>query len=148
ANKSFIRVNPDGSPDTNFNAGLRLESSDLLDRSVPTVNVVALQPDEKIVGAGNFSLPHDARILKVARFNPDGTLDSVFRMVSDEQVQISTLELQADGRILIGGTFKKIQGEMRNNAARLKADGALDPTFDPGAGPNGEVRAIAVQPDG
>jgi uncharacterized delta-60 repeat protein len=147
-NKSFIRVNPDGSGDTNFNPGLRLESSDELDRSVPTIDVIALQPDGKIVIAGHFSLPHDPRILKVARFNPDGTLDSAFGMISDDQVQISTLELQPDGSILIGGTFRKIHGEIRNNAARLKPDGTLDETFDPGAGPNGEVHSVAVQPDG
>ncbi len=39
-------------------------------------------------------------------------------------------------------------GLTRVRVARLRASGQLDPTFDPGDGPNGWVSAVAVQADG
>ena len=35
----------------------------------------------------------------------------------------------------------------RNRIARLNADGTVDPTFNPAAGPNGGVRCLALQSD-
>jgi uncharacterized delta-60 repeat protein len=55
---------------------------------------------------------------------------------------------QPDGRILIGGHFTDINGVDRKNIARLNADGTLDPTFDAGTGPNGDVHSLDVQADG
>src|SRR6185295_12405433 len=61
------------------------------------------------------------------------------------------MAVQADGKILVGGTFTMLGGggsgsTARSDLGRLNADGSLDITFDPGA--NGAVNAIAVQPDG
>src|SRR5205807_2244185 len=53
--------------------------------------------------------------------------------------------VQADGKILAGGTFTSIGGQTRNNIVRLNSDGTLD-AFDPNA--NNEVDAIAVQAGG
>jgi uncharacterized delta-60 repeat protein len=54
--------------------------------------------------------------------------------------------LQSDGKALIGGVFAGYNGASRNNIARLTTTGALDTTFNPGSGTDGEVAAIAVQP--
>jgi uncharacterized delta-60 repeat protein len=51
-----------------------------------------------------------------------------------------------DSLFYIGGNFTQYAGAAAPRLARLKADGALDTTFAPGAGPNGAVNAIAVQP--
>src|SRR5436190_2256283 len=59
-----------------------------------------------------------------------------------------TLALQPDGKILVGGEFWSVNGTPRNRIARLNDDGSLDPTFNPGAGPDYGVTAIAVQSDG
>ena len=53
-----------------------------------------------------------------------------------------------DGHILIGGWFTAVDGLRRNYVARLNADGSVDPSFDPGSGPNGPVTALALQSDG
>jgi len=34
------------------------------------------------------------------------------------------------------------------NMARLNSDGSVDPSFDPGSGPDDTVRALLLQPDG
>ncbi len=54
--------------------------------------------------------------------------------------------LQADGKMVLGGSFTAMGGEARNRIARLNADGTVDAGFNPDA--NGEVRSVAVQVDG
>lgn len=66
---------------------------------------------------------------------------------------LSTLALQADGKVLIGGSFGYYNGKSRNGIARLNADGSLDSSFDPGTGLKngvnpGSVQSIAIQQDG
>ena len=52
--------------------------------------------------------------------------------------------VQPDGRIIIGGEFTHVDGVALNHIARLNADGTLDATFDPGAGFDGAVYALAL----
>ena len=66
----------------------------------------------------------------------------------DVNGRIFALAVQADGKVLIGGNFTQINGTGRNFIARLNADGSLDTGFNPGTGANGDVTAVAVQPDG
>ena len=60
------------------------------------------------------------------------------------------LALQPDGKILVGGDFTAMGGgtgtTSRHNLGRVNADGSLDESFDPS--PNGNVLALALQPDG
>lgn len=68
---------------------------------------------------------------------PDG---NIYRMIHD-----------ANGAIVICGTFEQFDGTPRPRMARLTADGALDTAFDPGKGPQGpdrNVRALLPMPDG
>src|SRR6266404_2215872 len=50
--------------------------------------------------------------------------------------------VQDDGKIIIGGYFSLVDGVLRNNIARLNADGSLDETWNPSA--NGALRQIIV----
>ncbi len=60
---------------------------------------------------------------------------------------VFAIEMQPDGKILIGGNFTSVGGQMRNRVARINADGTLDTTFvDVQLGQ--PVYALAVQPDG
>src|SRR5438128_8811130 len=63
---------------------------------------------------------------------------------------VSSIAVQADGKILIGGDFTTLSPNggaavTRNHIARLNPDGTLD-AFNPNA--NGTVYGIAVQADG
>jgi hypothetical protein len=49
-------------------------------------------------------------------------------------------------RTIIAGDFSAVGGVARRNAAAIRADGTLDPTFKPN--PNGIVYAVAVSADG
>src|SRR5439155_19771250 len=84
----------------------------------------------------------------ISRLNDDGSLDPTFNPGAGPNKGVSGIALQSDGRILIGGTFATFNGISRARVARLNADGSLDSTFDPGAGPNTSVVALSLQPDG
>ena len=78
----------------------------------------------------------------------DGDLDTTFNTAVDNG-QINAIAVQADGKILIGGTFTTVGGVSRNGIARLNADGSLDVSFNPGTGANTpNVGAVALQTDG
>ena len=59
---------------------------------------------------------------------------------------VSSVALQADGKIVIGGYFTSIGGVARNYIARLNADGTVDADFNPGT--DYYVNSIALQANG
>ncbi len=64
-------------------------------------------------------------------------------------LRVYAIAVQADGKILVGGSFNGpngIGGQPRNNIARLDATTGLADSFNPNA--NGFVVSIAVQADG
>ena len=117
-----------------------------------TVYAQAVQPDGKVLVAGNFSAYNGTPVGNLARLNADGTLDASFTSLGTGSSRVSVITLQPDGKILIGGGFATYGGVLRNSIARLNADGTLDTSFVPqgtgGIGLNGAVNAIVVQPDG
>lgn len=80
-----------------------------------------------------------------------GSVDSTFN-ASVSGNSVKTAVLQADGKIVIGGTFSSIgagyPSVSRNNIARLNGGGTADASFDPGSGMNNTVDCLAIQPDG
>lgn len=107
---------------------------------------LTLQADGKVILVGPFLDVGGTPRTRVARVNPDGTLDTTF---ADPNVdsEVKTAAVQADGRILIGGGFGTVGGMPRHSLARLNNDGSLDTSFAD-ADLDGAVWSIAVQPDG
>ena len=89
------------------------------------INVVVVQPDGKILLGGTFTTlsPNGGAAVtrnRIARLNPDGTVDTAFDPNANGQVY--SIALQADGKILVGGHFNganSIGGQARNRIARL-----------------------------
>jgi len=81
-----------------------------------------------------------------------GDIDSSFNPglgASGATATVFAVALQADGKIVVGGTFSQAGGQARGNIARLNADGGLDTTFlSSGVGANGDVFSVVVQSDG
>jgi len=113
-----------------------------------TVYAVAVQADGKILLGGSFTTVGGATRNRIARLNPNGSLDTGFNPGAVGPVL--AIAVQPDGRIIVGGQFTGLGGVFgttpRRQIGRLNADGSVDSTFDPGA--NGPVQAIALQPDG
>ena len=115
-----------------------------------TVFATAVQPDGKIVIGGLFTSIGGVPRNRLARLNADGSLDATFDPGTGVDGFIVTIAVQPDGKILVGGGFSTMNGQTRNNFARLNADGSVESTatFNPGTGANGEVQGMAVQPNG
>lgn len=114
-----------------------------------TIRAVVVQPDGKILIGGDFTTlaPNGGPTVTrnhIARLNPDGTLDTAFDPNANNSVL--AISVQADGKILAGGSFTSIGGQTRNHIARLDATTGSADSFDPNA--NDCVFSIAVQPDG
>lgn len=112
------------------------------------VFTTAIQADGKIIIGGEFSSYNDSTRDKIARLNTDGTIDNTFDPGYGANGRVKTTSIQADGRIIIGGSFSNYDGTTINHIARLNADGVLDNTFNPGTGTISEINTIAIQPDG
>ena len=116
------------------------------------VGMIVVQPDAKILIGGSFTTvsPNGGAAVtrnRLARLNPDGTLDTAFD--PNASGAVGPIAMQADGKILVGGDFNganSMSGQTRNYIARLDATTGLADSFDSNA--NFQVRAIAVQPDG
>lgn len=118
------------------------------------VLALAVQPDGKVLVGGTFSTLGGQPRANLARLNADGSLDASFApLVTDEHVwrtpSVASVLLQADGKILLGGTFTHVAGQPRNALARLHADGSLDLTFNPVVGDDlPRVFGLTLQADG
>jgi hypothetical protein len=134
-------LNRDGSVDAGFDPG-----TDALSGEVFTI---ALQADGHVIVGGEFDVEEGRGGPGIARLGLDGRLDDSFDPGTGTRGgTVFAAAIQADGRVLIGGSFSSIDGVARNNIARLGVDGRIDATFDPGGGTDAPVGAIVLQPDG
>ncbi|MFY8216593.1 MAG: delta-60 repeat domain-containing protein [Chthoniobacterales bacterium] len=118
-----------------------------------TVYAAVGLPDGSVILGGEFSTVDSQPRMNLAKILPDGTLDTtMFGKVTDGvNGTVYALELDSQGGVIVGGYFSEAQEKPRQNLVRYNPDGSLDLTFGgvqlPN-GPNGQVRAIAIQPDG
>jgi uncharacterized delta-60 repeat protein len=116
------------------------------------VQCMAVQTDGKILIGGSFGQIGAQARSHIARLNADGTLDTNFNPGASGQVNgasssVNALAIQPDGKILVGGTFSTLGGQICTNLGRLNPDGTMDTNFNPVAeGPF--VNCLGLQPDG
>jgi uncharacterized delta-60 repeat protein/uncharacterized repeat protein (TIGR01451 family) len=109
---------------------------------------IAVQGDHKIIIGGDFTSINGVPRNHIARLNADGSLDNSFNNPgTGASDSVRALALQLDGSILAGGLFTSFNSTPQSRIVRLNADGSLDTTFNTGAGADGAVYTIAVQPD-
>jgi uncharacterized delta-60 repeat protein len=119
---------------------------------------LAEQPDGRVVIGGSFVSVNGVFRSRIARFTADGSLDTTFLdglFGVGGAGLVTSLALQGDGKILIGGSFTNVNGVARQGVARLNRDGSLDTTFldglsgattsEPG---NCFISAMVLQSDG
>ena len=164
-NTDFVlaRLQSNGSLDSTFGTGGRVVTA--LSANNDEMYDIALQPDGKIIAAGNANqingMDFDTALV---RYNPNGSLDTTFAQNGVLRVQWSSryyvgngVAVQSNGKILaFGFGFVGTSNSMGFATARYNADGSPDATF----GTNGRVITKignndssfafegAVQPDG
>ncbi len=132
---------PNGTKAMTRNRIARLETDGRLDQTVGDVvpgarevRATAVQPDGKILIGGLFTTVSGATRNHLARLNPDGTLDPAFdpnASGTNNFPVVYSIAVQADGKILVGGSFNNIGGQPRNNIARLDPVTGLADSFRP-----------------
>jgi uncharacterized delta-60 repeat protein len=137
----LARLLASGSLDTSFFSSLGVSGP---------VFAIARLTNEQIVIAGLFSYVDGIRREGIARLNSDGRLDASFNPGTgvDAPGAIFSIISHAGGGFLVGGSFARIQGNLRNGLARLQSNGSLDPSFDAHMGTNSIVYSMAVQANG
>ena len=118
---------------TRYNADGVLDNSFVPPVGNPFVVDMALQADGKVVQCGH----------EVRRLNTNGTLDATINYFANAEVD--AVDIQPDGKIIVGGGFSVIGEFHKNGIARLNPNGTLDNGFTTFA--NRDVFDIQVQPD-
>ncbi|HEY5911826.1 MAG TPA: immunoglobulin domain-containing protein [Verrucomicrobiae bacterium] len=129
----------------------RLNTNGTLDASfTPSLSgraqCVVLQPDGKILVAGRRYVSPIGYTGYVLRLATNGVQDASFSLSGVVAGPVSSMALQEDGRVLLGGLFLTAGGQSRPHLARRNSNGSLDTAFNPRT--DGIVTALAVQPDG
>ncbi|HEU0008861.1 MAG TPA: Calx-beta domain-containing protein [Verrucomicrobiae bacterium] len=135
----IARLTSSGALDTSFNPGSGADNP---------VFALALQSDGKVLLGGDFATFNGISRKGIARLTANGVNDPIFQPGTGAGGTVFALALLSDGRMLVGGEFTTFNNQNVPYLARLNADGSVDGTFDSTAPLNGNVRAIAVQPDG
>jgi uncharacterized delta-60 repeat protein len=137
---NLARLNADGSLDTSFATGTGPNL---------TVRAITLVAGGKIIIGGDFASVNGSPRTRVARLNPNGSVDTNFDPATGPNGAVLSIGLTNEGQMVIGGTFTKIGSVTSNNIARLSSDGSFDPMFNPGGvGANEFVTSVKVLDDG
>ena len=136
---NIARFNADGSVDSTFDSGVGPNG---------IINCLALQRDNRIVVAGQFTTFDNVSRAYIARLMPDGSLDNSFDPGTGANDAIYAIAVQPDTRIVVGGAFTSLELNNFPHIGRLNSDGSLDTTFLPGAGLDANVYAITLESSG
>jgi uncharacterized delta-60 repeat protein len=112
------------------------------------IYALALQNDGRILAGGDFTSFNGVSRNRMARLNPNGTLDSSFNPRPGPNDSIRTMSVKQDGRVTAGGLFTNFNGAPLQHLVRLNIDSSVDSTFNPGAGTDNQIFALLEQPDG
>ena len=161
SNFALARYNPGGSLDTSFDGDGKVITDFF--NTTDYAHAAAIQPDGKIVLAG-YCWPGVWDDFALARYNPDGSLDTTFDLDGKLITNISDTDqgdsarsvlIQTDGKIVASGGASMSSGESFT-LVRYNADGTFDTTFG-GDGKvttristhaGGTAYSMAIQPDG
>lgn len=127
----IVRLNTNGSIDNTF--------TPFVASSGGIVTATKIMQDGKILIGGKFIHSEGGNTYNnFLRLNSDGTLDTTFFPiyigVTGNGPGVRAIEIQSDGKIIIGGGFMWVDEPSRNGIARLTSTGQLDGSFDPGQG--------------
>ena len=136
----IVRLNPDGTQDTAFtsNTGTGANSG---------VDEISVQSDDKIILSGYYiSAFNGVAANQILRLNSNGTRDTIFttNIGTGPDDLIFTVDVQSDGKILVGGRFENWNGTAARGIVRLNSDGTRDTTFETSLGAGSEVNFVEV----
>ena len=130
------RLNANGSLDLSFDPGARANDS---------VRSIAVQTDGRVLIGGVFTNVNGVILNHLARLNADGSVDNFFTPGLAANDLVSSITLQPDTRIVLGGQFTLFNGITRHRITRLNNDGTIDSMINFGLGADSYVAATLFQ---
>ena len=138
----IVRLNPDGSRDTSF-----VVTGSGFNGMVTSIKRFALLSDDRYLVVGHFTSYNGTAVNRIVRLHLDGSIDTSFVTGSGFNYSTYAIDIQPNGKILIGGDFWGYNGTSSNKIIRLNSDGSVDTSFVIDRNISG-VRSIAIQSDG
>src|SRR5258708_2638256 len=84
----------------------------------------------------------------IARLTARGAIDATFTPGVGANDVVSSISIQPDTRIVLGGQFTQCNGVTRGHITRLNNDGTVDTMINFGLGANSFVASTAIQTNG
>lgn len=139
---NIVRLDNTGKLDTTF----LLEGTGL--NFGPSVMVI--DTAGRLIIGGSFSTYNGTSVPNILRFNSNGKRDTSFAVTGTGfDSMVRDIDLQADGKLVVSGSFTSYNGTSAPYLARLNTDGTLDTTFaQSGTGFANTVTASGIQSDG
>jgi len=142
SSNKIARLNSDGSFDNTFSIGTGFNTA------INEIYAIIIQSDGKILVGGGFNSYNGNSCNNIARLNSNGSFDNTFNVGNGLNGRAYSINIQSDGKILVGGIFTDYNGNSCNNIARLNSNGSFDNSFSTGTGFNDRVRDIRVRSNG
>lgn len=143
----IVRLNSNGTIDQSFNNPSLAVSNPLY--------CVALQTNGEILIGGNFTnVDSIVNNNYLARLTTNGTLDTTFAVnfgrLPFTGAGVTTVALQPDGKVVVGGYFTNYGSVLLNGVTRLNSNGTRDTSFTSaiGVASGNSPQVVAIQPDG
>jgi len=138
----LARLNENGDTDNSF-----VPHANKFSLNGAAVAEIIPQADGKVIAVGNLRIDSTVNNKHIVRFNANGTVDNTFDSGADTNNTIFSAVRQADGKILIVGSFTSFNGTAVKRMARLNSDGTLDSSFNANID-NNTIYSTVQQPDG
>jgi uncharacterized delta-60 repeat protein len=158
ARATGFSISPGGEPFFGSLVAFRLRPDGSLDLTYGTEGVVSLGRMEGLSVSGSDA--EDRLVVmfsgdgqwKLARRLSNGANDPTFRsprfLTNQSSAVLRHLAVQPDGSMFVGGNFTAVGGQPRAGVVRLRADGSVDPSFQPPADLGMQVSAVLPLPNG
>ena len=142
SNGTLQELNIDDDPTLTFSNGVVGQTSKLLLKQQLSGLRTITWPNDVIWNGGS------APTLQTLSGLTAGDIDASFVYGTGFDGGSYSVNLQSDGKILVGGAFTDYNGTAANRIIRLNSNGSVDGTFVYGTGFNNSVYSITTQSDG
>ena len=130
----IIRLNSDGSIDTNFVYGTGINAG--------YVSHIEINSSGKIFVCGStFSTYNGTTANEVVKLNSDGSIDTSFSTDTGFNGQVRVLKQDSTGKLVVGGAFTSYNGTTVSSLILLNSDGTLNTDIGSGLSNSGRLES-------